>query len=186
MLPIVLDVGTLRIVLVAEGEAGLRRLELLDAAGAAHVDVFTGPTEGELVSRAGARRKGARPSREALEGAGLVLIAGLGEAETEELANVARQAGRLVNAEDRKPLCDFHIPSIVRRGDLLLTVSTGGQSPGLARRIRRYLEGLFGPEWSGRLKELAERRETWREEGLEPSEVGRRSEAYVENRGWLP
>lgn len=186
MLPIVLDVGALRIVLVGEGEAGLKRLELLDAAGAAHVEVYSGALEGALASQAGARLKGIRPSSAALEAAGLVLIAGLDEAESEALAAAARKAGRLVNTEDRKPLCDFHIPSTVRRGDLLLTVSTGGQSPGLARRLRRYLEGLFGPEWSGRLKELAERREAWRAEGLELSEVGRRSEAYIEEEGWLP
>ena len=186
MLPIVLDVGALRIVLVGEGEAGLKRLELLDAAGAAHVEVYSGALEEALAGRAGARLKGVRPSSEALEAAGLVLIAGLDEAESEALAAAARKVGRLVNTEDRKPLCDFHIPSTVRRGDLLLTVSTGGQSPGLARRLRRYLEGLFGPEWSGRLKELAERREAWRAEGLELSEVGRRSEAYIEEEGWLP
>jgi len=186
MLPIVLDAGALKVVLVGEGEAALRRLELLDAAGTAHLEVYTKAPEGLLRERAGTRLKGARPSSEALEAAQLLLIAGLEESEAATLAGAARKAGRLVNTEDVKALCDFHVPSVVRRGDLLLTVSTGGKSPGLARRLRRYLEGLFGPEWGSRLQDLAERRDKWRAEGLEISEVGRRSEAYVDEKGWLP
>ncbi|HUD53327.1 precorrin-2 dehydrogenase/sirohydrochlorin ferrochelatase family protein, partial [Parvibaculum sp.] len=87
---------------------------------------------------------------------------------------------------DVKALCDFHVPSTVRRGDLLLTVSTGGKSPGLARRLRRYLEDLFDPDWAGRLQDLAERRDAWREEGLDMSEIGRRTEAHIDEKGWLP
>jgi len=60
---------------------------------------------------------------------------------------MARNAGALVNIEDAKPLCDFHVPSLVRRGDLVMTVSTAGRSPGLARRLRRHLEKLFGDEF---------------------------------------
>ena len=42
------------------------------------------------------------------------------------MAARCRALGRLVNVEDVKPLCDFHTPSQVRRGDLLLSISTGG------------------------------------------------------------
>jgi len=186
MLPIVLDVGTLRIVLVGEGEAALKRLELLDAAGAAHLEVYSEAPEAGFAARAGNRLRGKRPSSEALEAAQVVLIAGLPEDEAARVAAAARKAGRLVNTEDVKALCDFHVPSMVRRGDLLLTVSTGGKSPGLARRLRRYLEGLFGPDWAGRLQDLAERRDAWREEGLDMSEIGRRTEAHIDEKGWLP
>lgn len=91
-----------------------------------------------------------------------------------------------MNVEDVKPLCDFHMPSLVRRGDLVVTVSTGGKSPGLARRLRRYLETLFGPEWAGRLNELAEKRDDWRRQDVGMAEIGRRTDAYVEEKGWLP
>lgn len=186
MLPIVLDAGTLRIVLVGEGEAALRRLELLDAAGAAHVEVYSEAPEAGFAARAGMRLKGSRPSSEALKAAQLVLIAGLDESEAASLAAAARKAGRLVNTEDVKALCDFHVPSMVRQGDLLLTISTGGKSPGLARRLRRYIEGLFGPEWAARLRDLAQRRDEWRADGLEMSEIGRRTDAYIDEKGWLP
>ena len=60
----------------------------------------------------------------------------------------------------------FHVPAIVRRGDLLLTASTGGQVPGLARALREWLAEAFGPEWTGRLKDLSLARARWRSEGL--------------------
>ncbi len=186
MLPIVLDVGALHVVLIGEGEAALKRLELLDAAGASSVAVYSAAPGADLRARAGDRLMGARPSAEALGAAGLVFIAGLADEEAAGFAATARRLGRFVNTEDRKALCDFHVPSVVRRGDLLLTVSTGGRSPGLARRLRRHLEGLFGPEWSGRIEKLAERREGWRAEGLGLAEIGQRTEAYIREEGWLP
>ncbi len=59
------------------------------------------------------------------------------------LAQLARDAGVLVNVEDVPDLCDFHVPAAVRRGDLLLTVSTGGRAPGLSRILREWLETPF-------------------------------------------
>lgn len=185
MFPIVLDPGALKLVLVGDGDAALKRLALIDAAGLMHVEVYSASPGSDLKERAGSRLKGERPTSEALEAAHLVLIAGLGNDEAEALAGAARKAGRLVNTEDVKALCDFHIPSAVRRGDLLLTVSTGGKSPGLARRLRRHIETLFGPEWAGRLDELADRREGWRRQGMDIPSIGRHTDAYVDEKGWL-
>ena len=53
----------------------------------------------------------------------------------------------------------------VRRGDLLLTVSTGGASPGLAARIRARLAAEFGPEWAERVALLRRHRAAWRRKG---------------------
>lgn len=186
MFPIVLDVAALRVVLIGEGDAARKRLELLDASGAASVAVYSASPGAELKARAGERLKGPRPSEEALEATRLVLIAGLEDEEAAAIAATARRLGRLVNVEDRKVLCDFHVPSTVRRGDLVLTVSTGGRSPGLARRLGRHLERLFGPEWAGRVDRLGDRRRGWQAEGLSVAEIGRRTEAYVEKEGWLP
>ena len=79
----------------------------------------------------------------------VLFVAGLPEGEARDLATRARALGVLVNVEDVLPLCDFHVPAIVRRGDLLLTASTGGQVPGLARALRETLADQFGPEWTG-------------------------------------
>jgi precorrin-2 dehydrogenase/sirohydrochlorin ferrochelatase len=150
------------------------------------VTVYSASPGVDLQDRAGERLKGERPSEEALKAAQIVFIAGLSEAESAVIAGLSHEAGRLVNAEDMKPLCDFHVPSTVRRGDLVLTVSTGGKSPGLARRLRRHIEALFGPEWAGRLEELANLRDDWRGQKVGMSEIGRRTDAYVEEKGWLP
>jgi precorrin-2 dehydrogenase/sirohydrochlorin ferrochelatase len=53
----------------------------------------------------------------------------------------------LCNVVDVPPLCNFIMPSIVRRGELALAVSTGGASPVVAKHIRRQLEVAYGPEW---------------------------------------
>ena len=97
----------------------------------------------------------------------------------------ARAAGILVNAEDIPELCDFHVPAIVRRGNLVLTASTGGQAPGLARRLREWLETRFGPEWTGRMADVGAARAGWRASGLPPAEVSRRTRELIAEKGWL-
>ncbi|MGQ9732694.1 MAG: precorrin-2 dehydrogenase/sirohydrochlorin ferrochelatase family protein [Candidatus Zipacnadales bacterium] len=69
------------------------------------------------------------------------------------LAAVAEQAGKLVNVVDQPANCNFFVPASVQYGPLLLTVSTGGASPALAKRIRHELSQRFGPEY-GKLAEL--------------------------------
>src|ERR1700743_2446278 len=76
----------------------------------------------------------------ALKDLKILFIAGLDEVSSERLAKLGRTQGLLVNVEDVPVLCDFHVPAAVRRGDLVLTVSTGGKAPGLARLIREWLE----------------------------------------------
>lgn len=115
----------------------------------------------------------------------LLFVAGLPDSEARELAVRARGFGVLVNVEDVLALCDFHVPAIVRRGDLLLTASTGGQVPGLARALREYLAAQFGPEWTARLKELGTARAKWRSQGLSPTEVSQHVRELVVRMGWL-
>ncbi|MGV8998399.1 MAG: precorrin-2 dehydrogenase/sirohydrochlorin ferrochelatase family protein [Parvibaculaceae bacterium] len=172
MLPILLDLTSVKVILVGEGKAFAARQALLSASGDdAGVVIYT---------------NGARPTESELRAAQIVLVAGLPDTEGAGIAEIVRDSGGLVNVEDVKPLCDFHMASTVRRGDLLLTVSTGGKSPGLARRLRRHLETLFGPEWAGRLNELAKKRDDWRSQDVGMAEIGRRTDAYVEEKGWLP
>jgi precorrin-2 dehydrogenase/sirohydrochlorin ferrochelatase len=86
------------------------------------------------------------------------------------LAARALERGQLVNAVDQPDDCNFHVPASVRHGPVLLTISTGGASPALSKRMRRELETHFGPEYGelaglmGRLRpEAAERIGTQRE-----------------------
>ena len=53
----------------------------------------------------------------------------------------------LCNAVDDVGHCHFAVPSIVRRGELLLAISTGGRAPAVAKRLRRRLTAQFGWQW---------------------------------------
>ena len=167
MLPITLSPLALKIGLIGADDGLARRTALLAEAG----------VEARLLPP--------NASDDALKGLNLLFIAGLAEGESRALAARARALGVLVNVEDILPLCDFHVPAIVRRGELLLTASTGGQVPGLSRRLRERLAGQFGPEWTGRLRDLAVARARWRSEGLSPAEVSQMVRAKVESEGWL-
>jgi len=65
----------------------------------------------------------------------------------------------LLNSADDPASCDFQVPSSVRRKDLLITISTGGASPALARQIRKKLEQEFGWEYGVLVTLLARLRE---------------------------
>ena len=64
----------------------------------------------------------------------------------------AEQRQMLCNVVDVTHLCNFILPSIVRRGDLAIAVSTGGASPALARRIRISLGQCYGDEYAVALR----------------------------------
>ena len=75
------------------------------------------------------------------------------------IAIAARAAGALVNMVDDISWCDWAAPAIVRRGELLLAIGTGGASPALSKKIRERLQDEFGPEWAEVLRVLREVRE---------------------------
>ena len=58
-----------------------------------------------------------------------------------------KNQGVWVNAADDPEHCDFILPSVLRRGDLTVAISSGGNSPALARTIREDLEGYFTQEY---------------------------------------
>jgi precorrin-2 dehydrogenase/sirohydrochlorin ferrochelatase len=185
MFPVVLDVIHVPVLLVGNGIAAARRLQLLDEAGAKHVTVFANTPSDELRALAGRRLVAKLPEVADFQFASIVMIADLEENTTARLAQQARNAGALVNTEDNRKWCDFHVPAIVRRGDLLLTVSTGGKSPRLARLIRRLLAEVFSESWSERLKQIGARRKQWREEGAQIPQLAARTDALLEQEGWL-
>jgi len=71
--------------------------------------------------------------------------------------------GVWVNAADDPAHCDFILPSVLRRGDLIVAVATGGSSPALSRAIREDLEAYFTAEYATLVRIVAEVREELRE-----------------------
>ena len=168
MLPIILDGSNLSIGVAAAGDGLVRRLAMLAAAGITAPTVYSDPL----------------PDADEIAGLHILFIAGLDEVRSRELAGVAHLAGVIVNVEDLPALCDFHVPAQVRRGDLLLTVSTGGRAPGLSHALREDLQRRFGPEWAGHLDEIADLRTQWRAQGLSANVVFERLQALLSERGW--
>lgn len=60
-----------------------------------------------------------------------------------QIGNYCRENGKLVNVVDDIDLSNFIVPSFVKRGDLLLSISTGGKSPSLSSKIRKDLELVY-------------------------------------------
>ena len=96
-----------------------------------------------------------------LEGAFVCVAHSSDPTERDAIALAARDRGVLVNVMDDVSNCDFAAPAVVRRGELVLAISTGGRSPALARKLREELEDRFGAEWAEVVEVLREvRRET--------------------------
>src|SRR6201996_4970123 len=167
MLPLVFNPHGVKVGLAGQGEALARRAALLAEAG----------VEARLLS--------ADASDALLAPLQPLFVAGLSDARAQDLASRARALGLLVNVEDVLPLCDFHVPAIVRRGELLLTASTGGTVPGLARRLREWLADAFGPEWTTRLSDLSAARARWRSAGLSTADVSQKVRDLIDEKGWL-
>src|SRR6266536_532913 len=89
-----------------------------------------------------------------LDGAEYVFAATDDRALNARVAADARARKIPVLAVDDVPNCDFIAPAIVRRGDVVIAISTGGRSPATARRVREHLDRTL-PAWWGDLLDVA-------------------------------
>ena len=124
--PIALELTGRRCVVVGGDAMAETKAEALQEAGA-EVTVVTDYRPGDL--------------------AGAFLVVSCDPAHHAAVYAEAEASGILCNAVDDIPHSHFAAPSVVRRGDLVLTVSTGGRSPALAKRLRRRLAEEFGSEY---------------------------------------
>lgn len=76
-----------------------------------------------------------------------------------EIGIYCREHGKLVNVVDDANLSNFTVPSYVKRGDLLLSVSTGGKSPSLSSKIRKELEEVYDERYEEYVNLLGEARQ---------------------------
>lgn len=148
--PIYLDVKGKRCVVVGGGEVAYRKALGLKEVGAEVVVIapeFYKSTLGGLAEE-GVILLRQKYSGECLAGAFLVIAATDDKEVNQKVWEDACRHGLLVNVVDQPGLCNFIVPSVVNRGELQISISTGGASPALAKRIRQELEDLFGPEYS--------------------------------------
>lgn len=185
MLPIVFVTAGRKIVVVGRGLAAQQRFELVQASGAERIHLFAIDQDG-WACHAEAVLHERLPDADDFSDAAVVFIAGLAFDVSADLAALAHAAGAVVNVEDVPELCDFHVPAIMRRGDLIVSVSTGGNAPGLAQKLKARLQTLFGPEWGERVKRAGEARNAWRAQGLAKDQVSKLTAQMIDSENWLP
>jgi precorrin-2 dehydrogenase / sirohydrochlorin ferrochelatase len=159
--PINLDLNGREVVIVGGGAVAARKALRLVAAGA-RLRVVA-PQLHERLAALAAAGSLVHLERAYLPGdlAGAVLaFAATDDAEVNRaVAAEARERGVLIDVVAAPREGDFTTPALLERGDLLITASTGGASPGLARRIINELTPIFGEEYAQSLTLLAQLRE---------------------------
>jgi precorrin-2 dehydrogenase/sirohydrochlorin ferrochelatase len=163
--PMLVDLTGKRCLVVGGGSVAERKVALLAECGA-EVKVVSPATTSRLAALAATgavrvRRRRVRSSD--LAGAFLVVVATDDREVNREVAERVRGAGGLVNVADDPEACTFLVPSVLRRGDLTIAISTGGGSPALAKKLRQRLEETVGPEYEAYLSALRLLRERARQ-----------------------
>jgi precorrin-2 dehydrogenase/sirohydrochlorin ferrochelatase len=149
--PVMLEVTGRRCVVIGDTAVLEGKVEGLLAAGADDVLVVSsGPSDRldllEALDGVAVERR--RWHADDLNGAFLVVASSHDAGERDAIAREARCRRALVNVMDDIPNCDWSAPSVVRRGDLVLAIATGGASPALAKKLRAQLSSAYGEEWS--------------------------------------
>ena len=155
--PINLNVAGRRCLVVGGGAVAVRKIESLLLSGAL-IRVVSPIVCGKIADLAGAGtiewlRREYRDGD--LEGVFLVFAATSQPAVQQQIAEQAKKSGVLLNSADSPNQCDFQVPAKIRRGDLLIAVSTGGASPALSAQIKHRLYLEFGPEYGDLVDLLA-------------------------------
>lgn len=160
-LPLFHRIAGERVVVLGEGEMAAAKRRLVERAG------------GVCCDESGA------------DAAKLAFVALDDAAQAEAAAARLKRRGLLVNVADRPALCDFTLPSVLERGDVLVAVSTGGASAGLAKHLRLRLEALLPPSLAALARALAEARGTLRARWPDPGERRRALDAALAEGGPL-
>ena len=147
--PINVDIHNRPCIVIGGGRVALRKAKgLLACAGTVTVispevidDLQTLVANGEITLL----KRGYQPGD--VQNAFLVIAATDDEQVQEAVYVEATRHNILLNVADVPKWCNFILPATVRRDDLAISISTHGQSPALAKRLRQELEQQFGPEY---------------------------------------
>ncbi|GJL90970.1 siroheme synthase CysG [Hyphococcus sp.] len=146
--PAHIDLNARPVLIIGGGAAALAKARIMLAAEASLTliaPVFAGETRAELEGKAGLIER--QPVVADIEAAVLVFIADTSGEEAQRWTEAARIAGVFVNVVDQPELCDFTTPSIIERGRVTVSISTGGAAPVLAKKVRAEIEALLPPRF---------------------------------------
>jgi len=152
--PLLIDLTERQCVVVGGGTVGRRKAEGLLAAGARVRLIDPQPLpDSELPAGIELVARPYRPDD--LQNAFLVFAATGDRQIDQAVAAEARRGGALVNLPGDPDAGDFTLPALLRRGDLLLTISTAGRNPALAALLKDRLAEWLPPHWTTVLEILA-------------------------------
>lgn len=168
--PVNLDIQDRRCLVLGGGAVGTRKVRTLLDCGALVTAVSPEATE-ELVGLFEDQkitwvRRTYRSSD--LDGMFLVIGATDDEALNLRVYEDAKRLNILCNIADRPQVCNFILPAIVNRGDLIIAISTSGKSPAFAKQLRLELADRFGEEYAGFLMLMGAIRKRLLEEAHAP------------------
>lgn len=166
--PVFLDIAGKPTVVIGGGQVALRKAEgLLDAGAQVTVVSPALHPDLEALAAAGRVKHVAREYRPGdLDGHVLAIVCTDDSSLNAAVAHEGKQRGVWVNAVDDLANCDFIMPSIVRRGDIVVAVSTSAGSPAMARKLREDLQEFLTEEYALMLDLVAEVRRELRDRGL--------------------
>lgn len=179
--PILVDLQGKKALVVGGGKVAQRKIEsLLEYGASVHVIAreLTAELE-QLRSRKRIELLGGEFSEAHLEGVFLVIAATDDALLNRRVSQEAQKRGLLVNAVDQPADCNFIVPSVLSRGDLLIAVSTSGKSPAFARKVRLELDQHFGEEYGFFLNLMGNLRKEILRLGLSQEENKRAFEKLV-------
>jgi siroheme synthase-like protein len=168
--PIYLEMTGRCCAVIGGGAVAERKVEALLAAGAAVTIISPIVTDllGRWVEEGRVSHTARRYAPGDIAGYELAFIATDDSAVNAAVYEEGRNRGVWVNAADDPAHCDFILPSVLRRGELTIAVSTGGKSPALSRSIREQLESHFSDDYRSLVEVAAEVRNELQQRSLRP------------------
>lgn len=152
-LPILLEMDGLKALVIGGGNVGSRRAQTFAQAGC-RVTVLTPSSEGNQREIPGCCVQAQPYSAEQLEGVSICAAATNDHALNAQIVDDCKARGILVNAADDPDRSDYFFPSVIRRGDLTISVCTEGASPSMTREIAETLREQYPESVGEKLKYL--------------------------------